>query len=414
MTSRLQSECDCLLSIIFSVLVLMSIIHGQSWAKGEHIQGDRLPNLYDTLRVMKHEQGIDQALLYLSSLSFDELRIMKSESLFQSLEKVACLHSSPISSKQMQRALTSIQLMAQMNEVRPCLKSYLSHQVTHKKWSGLERHTILARAVALAARQTGRIDLLMNATQHFDPEVREHAANAGADPKRLCALLKDPWGNVKHGAIRGLEKIGGPEGLCLIEALTFLPNRLLARAIQTLGRLGKSSWAKEHRISPLLSKTLTTLVYSKQAHSSIKRSALVALANWGSLSEARDILESHLKTGRLESLTLGALQAIVVGSPDTAFFSLSNIVIKSPSVRVRLAAIRFILGMKKVNEAEQLELNQKKYALFKDLVESPDLSHHPLFIDRLKHAIMVVQSILNDRHNYLNSPRDMIKLEHSE
>lgn len=381
----LQSSHRVLCTILLSLCIFMLCFQSQCWAKKGLVESSKLPNLYDTLRVMKHTQGIDQALLYIDSLSLAELKTLKGEQLFRSLEKVACFtpQGSMISAKELKRALMSIKQLSRLSEVRTCLIDRWLTGYKPKSMSGGEAETVIARAVSLASRQAGRVDLLVNVTQHPDPEVREHAAYAGADPSHLCDLLKDPWDNVKRGAIRGLEKIAGPQGLCLRDALKDLPISLKGVALKALGHLGKSAWAKKRGLSSSLAQALTEIVHANHLTIHIRHRALVALASWGSLSVARDILSSHLKTARLEGLAMGALQALIVGSPNTALQDLHNVFLKSSSIRVRLASLDLMVRLKLPDQKQQERLEHKKYILIKTMISEQNRDENPLLLKRL-------------------------------
>ncbi len=327
----------------------------KGWAKKATptTEGERLPNLYDTLRIMKHDRGVDQALLYLMSLRRDQLLMIKTPSLLSQLSRVACLNTESSSTtetpknnspKALKRALGAIKLLSQLQAPPPCLaERWLrpglssSRQVT-----GDLAFDLLSRASALAYRRGGRVDLLQGMTKHPDPEVREHAAHAGADPETLCTCLNDPWRLVRFAAIRGLEKVSDPRGLCLIETMSTLDDDLRIRSVIALGRLAESSWAKGQSTPPHLSQALRELSRAPQESISIRRAALVALARWGSFSEAEAMVIAHLKSGGLVEVTRGALHAIISSGSQLSKTLTHKIIAESESTVLRLDALKWL------------------------------------------------------------------------
>ena len=123
---------------------------------------------------------------------------------------------------QLSHLLKAIQIMTKLGEIRSCMAKFWLKPRSKKKHNvnGAYPEDIITRAVALAARQTHRVDLMQGLSDHPDPEVRVHVAYAAAEPDKLCDLLIDTWPIVQRAAVIGIEKIKSPSGLCLLDRLS--------------------------------------------------------------------------------------------------------------------------------------------------------------------------------------------------
>ena len=323
---------------------------------------EQLPKLYDTLRILKHPQGQGEALTYLDALSLSILKAMKGEQLFQGLEKLICIKSqTKLTAPKLHNILKAIKIISRLGEIRPCMaQAWL--KVRDKRdfnISGNSPNDVITRAVALAARQTHRVDLLQGLTLHPDPEVRVHVAYAAAEPEQLCNLLNDNWPMVQRAAIIGIEKIAAPSGLCLVNKIPSFNVRLKERGIRALGRLGQSKWAQNEPKRNLVLNLLSKLLNQRQNSIHLRNTALVALANWGYLSDSRDILKEHLASGHLEDLVLGALQAITVAQPTDLMSLFQSLFEKTSSLRIKLQILKHLSRYPQINN--RVELNRPKF-----------------------------------------------------
>lgn len=342
--------------------------------------------LYDTLRILKHPQGQREALTYLDALSYSTLNSFKGEHLFTGLEKVVCIEqSTEITPQQLWNILKTIKIFGKLGEVRSCmaqiwLRPLQTQAQSARKIYGDSHREIITRAVALLARQTHRIDLLQGLSRSPDPIVRVHVAYSGAEPNQLCHLLKDPWPEVQRAAIIGIEKVSASSGLCLLDHLKRLNDKLKERAIRTLGRLGQSEWAQTSPKRDHLYTVLTQFLSHRQNKLKLRKAALVALANWNDLSASRTMIKEHLHSGLLEELTLAALQALNVSKPNDFFSILCTLFNKSSVTRVRLHALSYL----------------ERYPLM--IKES--LHHDSFDLDRSKQVLDYLNKVIQDPNQY--------------
>lgn len=105
---------------------------------------------------------------------------------------------------------------------------------------------IRAAAVRASGWQ-GQVDLLMQALQDEDADVRLLAAmylgrrreQAGPSSKALVALLKDKHEGVRREAITALSAIGAPAAPALVQALSDPDPRVREGALDGLGTVGR-------------------------------------------------------------------------------------------------------------------------------------------------------------------------------
>ena len=73
-----------------------------------------------------------------------------------------------------------------------------------------------------------------------------------------------------------------------------------------------------------------------------RNTALLALANWGYLSDSRDIIKEHLVSGQLEQLAIGSLQALNVAQPSDFIEILQSLLERSSSAQIKLNALKYL------------------------------------------------------------------------
>ena len=375
----------------------------------------QLPKLYDTLRILKHPQGQREALTYLDALSLSTLKTMKGEQLFQGLEKLICIKSqTKLTAPKLYNILKAIKIISRLGEIRPCMaQTWL--KVRDKRElniNGSSPNDVITRAVALAARQTHRVDLLQGLALHPDPEVRVHVAYAAAEPKQLCNLLNDRWPMVQRAAMIGIEKIAAPSGLCLIDQIPSLNAQLRERGIRALGRLGQSNWAQDEPKRNLVLNLLSKLLNQRQNSIHLRNTVLVALANWGYLSDSRDILKEHLASGHLEGLVLGALQAMTVAQPTDLMSLFQSLFEKTSSLRIRRQILKHLSRYPQINnhiDHTPPQFDQNRATQVLDYLKQI-LSHKTVKLDQtnpLFHETLKTYQELNQRlqsHKLNNSP----------
>ena len=119
------------------------------------------PKLYDTLRIIQHPQGVDQALIYLLSRSSQELNMMKTNALKKALSAIACpklvqLNDSP---QLIHRALQAITIFQRIGELGPegeCLKQLWQSTFTPRRiMYGHLKQDLLARSAIQTLHQIG-------------------------------------------------------------------------------------------------------------------------------------------------------------------------------------------------------------------------------------------------------------------
>ena len=102
-------------------------------------------------------------------------------------------------------------------------------------------------AAVRATGEHGQVDLLMQALQDDDADVRLVAATylgqrreeAGPSSKALVALLKDKHEGVRREAITALSAIGAPAFPALVQALSDPDPRVREGALDGLGTIGR-------------------------------------------------------------------------------------------------------------------------------------------------------------------------------
>lgn len=316
------------------------------------------PPLYSpavTLKALRHPAGALDALRYLHTLRPIDRALLAGEELFRQLDELILDER-----RSLQVRLWSVELLKAMGAARPSLQALIKASLTlgsPEDREGTEA-LILARSAALSLRALGRADLLTEALSHPDPELRGHAAASGAGPKRLCQLaLTDPWPQVRGSAIRGLERVGGSEALCLREALRDQEPQLQARAAAVLGALkGESSWSPSEPQRAAVIRALRALAGTASAPLNARASALISLGRWGSHQPCDQIFKTHLGKGGIIPLALAAVEATALGtlSGEEKLKKLSPILEQSSSLEVRLSAASWIARLGAPNGARLL------------------------------------------------------------
>lgn len=417
-TNRFEVLLPQVLFIIVGIFVLCSIctlLGVKGGMAKTFTREERTPNLYDTLRVIKHPQGVKQALLYLESLSNIELQRLKSAPLSKALTIVACSLSDQVPSQgsnaeisssklDVENSLKAIFTLTRLGISPPCLRerwllpsvnAHLKKEVSYSV--GDAPIDLLARASALNFRQLGRVDLLQGLSGHQDPEVREHTAYAGSNPDQLCDLLSDPWVNVRFAAIRGIEKLSSPEGLCLVELLKSSDRHLKLRSMRALGQLSRADWAKDYQAPPHLRDRLNEVYQSPNISLELRQAALLTLALWGNAQPARQVLNEHFESGGLLELTRGALKALTLSRASRVKDLVEKILVGDFDIELKLDALASLTDPRvHWDEHTPPFVSEERLTLLKGLLKSGP--HHILFERRIHKAIENLSlNHLNDR-----------------
>lgn len=298
-----------------------------------------------TLKALRHPRGSLDALRYLHQLPPSDLLTFKTEELLVELDHLAL-----DSQRSLQVRIWSIELLKRLKAPREVLKQlWLQSHPIHST-DVKEQHTlILARHAVLALRGLARPDLLSGALNHPDPEIRAHAASAGADPHLLCHVLtQDPWPEVRYQAVLGLEKIGGEQALCLSQALKDTKDQVQEQAARVLGLLSHDpSWSPTLQQRKDLIKGLRALAGTPSAPLNARASALISLGRWDSLEPSDQVLKTHLDKGGIVPLTLAALQAVALSSIqiEERVPRLIDALKKSTALEVRLKAAGLLVKL---------------------------------------------------------------------
>ncbi len=190
----------------------------------------------------------------------------------------------------------------------------------------------LAREAARALRQLGAVEALTPALGSPDPEVRAHAAWAGAGGPALCELLaSDPWSEVRVGAARGLARHPGAVG-CLGPALTDADPKVQQAAVAT------ATAAPD----PALKAPLRTLAGDPRAPTAARADAFVALGHLGDVEPARKALAVHLDKGGIIPLAEAAVRALAAAKVPPAEIRPA---LSSEAPVVQLAAARALVAL---------------------------------------------------------------------
>jgi len=291
-------------------------------------------DLPSALRALGHPQGTLDALRHLLTLPPEALEGARSEALYAALDRVTLDTAQPLTAR-----AWAVEALKRLGQGRGATRALLTGE-------GVE--PALAREAAGALRALARVDLLAGATRHPDPEVRAHAAAAGADPEGLCALLSDPWPAVRYGAIVGLERLAAPASICLAAALRDPEPAHQERAARALGALSAAPWAARREESAglrALGAGLLALAADTRSPPEARGAALVAVARWGSTEPAERVLKAHVEKGGLLTLSACAAQAIAVAaplSPAERAARLSRLLVEGRAPEVRLAAARHL------------------------------------------------------------------------
>lgn len=163
----------------------------------------------------------------------------------------------------------------------------------------------LARESARALARLGVLDAQGSGATSPDPEVREITAQTGAAPHRQCALLGDPWPQVRVAAARGLAHLPA-HAACLADALADPDPRVQGAAARAAGAVAR----------PELRAPLRALAGRADGPLEARAEAFVALAALGDLEPAERALAAHLEKGGIEPLARAAIRALATrGTP---------------------------------------------------------------------------------------------------
>lgn len=192
--------------------------------------------------------------------------------------------------------------------------------------------TALAREAARALRQLGAVEALTPALGSPDPEVRAHAAWAGAGGPALCELLaNDPWSEVRVGAARGLAR--HPSAVsCLGPALTDADPKVQQAAVAT------ATAAPD----PALKAPLRALAGDPRAPTAARADAFVALGHLGDVEPAQKALAVHLDKGGIIPLAEAAVRALAAAKSPPAQIRPA---LASKAPVVQLAAARALVAL---------------------------------------------------------------------
>lgn len=189
----------------------------------------------------------------------------------------------------------------------------------------------LARESARALRQLGAVDALAPALRSADPEVRAHAAWAGAGGAALCGLLADdPWSEVRIGAARGLARHPAAVS-CIAGALGDADHKVQQAAVATAIATP----------DPALREPLRALAGDARAPTAARADAFVALGHLGDTEPARKALAVHLDKGGIVPLAEASVRALAAaGAPPEQI----RAALQSEEPVVQLAAARALVA----------------------------------------------------------------------
>ena len=349
----LQAKSWILLWVFFEVLSV-GLVMGQSGLSARmltSIATPVAPNLYDTLRIIKHPQGATQALAYLLTRSSQELSMMKTRALIKALSVLACpdLRQSEGAQQATRNAADAIRVFRKLGELGiegECIGQLwrLTLGPPRRDMYGHRALDLIARLAAETLHQIGRVDLLIGALVHPDPRIRALAARSGAEPHLLCTLYTDGWSEVRMSAIIGLERVAGAESLCLTHYLKDARLSIRLRALRGLGRLaGVSDRSYSQGERARMIAEVRHIVHDSEATQSERNAALTALARWGERSDASDILEAHYERGGLLEFSKAALYALVIADATTSLQELKRAILHSPSLVIRAYAAQLLV-----------------------------------------------------------------------
>lgn len=189
----------------------------------------------------------------------------------------------------------------------------------------------LARESARALRQLGAIEQLGAALESPDPEVRAHAAWAGAGGAGLCtALESDPWSEVRVGAARGLARHPAHVA-CIGPALHDDDPKVQQAAVATAVATP----------DPALRTPLRQLAGDARAPTSARAEAFVALGHLGDIEPAEKALALHLDKGGIVPLAEAAVRAFAAAKIEPARIRPA---LESEAPVVQLAAARALVA----------------------------------------------------------------------
>lgn len=189
----------------------------------------------------------------------------------------------------------------------------------------------LAREAARALRQLGAADALEPALAAHDPEVRAHAAWAGAGGEALCRLLaEDPWSDVRAGAAHGLAR--HPDAAaCIAPALADADPKVQQAAVATAIEAP----------DPRLREPLRKLAGDAKAPVTARADAFVALGHIGDIEPAEKALALHLDKGGIVPLAEAAVRAMAAAGVEPARLRPA---LASEAPVVQLAAARALVA----------------------------------------------------------------------
>jgi len=307
--------------------------------------------------------------------------MMKTNALKKALSALACpeldqLNDHPHLIYQALQALTIFQRIGELSVEGECLgKLWRGTLTPHRIMYGQLRQDLLARSAVQTLHQIGRVDLLIGALKHPDPHIRALVARSGINPHRLCELHTDVWSEVRLGAVRGLERIAGPEALCLVQYLGDQNLSVRLNALRGLGRLSRASWIKDHtQHLPQIAANIRLVIHNSTATQDERQAALSALALWGDTQDATSILNAHYQRGGLVELSKAALYALVIADDASPLQEIQRTLHQSPSLIMRSYAAQLLVD-------PRLNWDHK--------------THHATFTERLK---LLKQEIQKMKH----------------
>ncbi len=157
----------------------------------------------------------------------------------------------------------------------------------------------MAQEAVAALVAMNAIESLTVALDATDPGIRAAAAQRGAGPTRLCALLSDNWTMVRAAAARGI-RFHPKLGPCLAPSLNDPSPKVLLAAAETAIVVRRQE----------LKSPLRKLAAKPSAYLPAREAAVVALGALGDLQPARQILATHLEKGGLISLARASVKAL--------------------------------------------------------------------------------------------------------
>jgi hypothetical protein len=272
-----------------------------------------------TVRALRFEEARRGALEQLLYLSKEQLATAQNPKVTDAVVGVALNPKIPFEERVM--AVRALVPVGDGQRVRALSKLLAS--------SDSPEGIALARETAKTLFKLGAMPVLAEGLGHGDPEVRQWAARAGMDGKRLCVLLRsDPWPRVRAGAAQGLAT-RPKHSDCLLNGFKDDEDTVLRSVTESSAILGMSK-ARPY---------LVALARTASRSTALRAKALYALGRLGATKLPEAVLRNHLRHGGMAKLAAASVRAIGAAKPAKDVMPMA---IASKSGRVLIALARVV------------------------------------------------------------------------